>query len=75
MKPVNVGRSIGLDRLATRNEVICAIMVSTRDALVLVGGSEDLHEVDSEFSDIPCNPAEENMWLAIASEMPDSKSN
>jgi hypothetical protein len=75
MKPVNVGSSIGLNRLATHNEVLCAILVSTRGAFALLGSSEDLREVDSEFSDIPCNPAEETMWLAIANEMPDSKSN
>jgi hypothetical protein len=75
MKPVNARSSIGLDRLATCNEVICAIMVSTRGAFPLVGGSEDLREVDSDFRDTPCNPAEETMWLAIASGMPDSKSN
>jgi hypothetical protein len=75
MKPVIVGSSVGLDRLATYNEVLCAILVSAPGAFALVGGSKDLREVDSDFSEIPCNPAEETMWLAIANEMPDSKSN
>ena len=68
-------RGVRLDRLATCNEVICAIMVSTGGAFALVGGSEDLREVDSDFRDIPCNPAEETLCLKIANEMPDCKSN
>jgi hypothetical protein len=75
VKPVDIGSYIGLDRLSTCKEVICAILVSPRGAFVLVGGSDNLGEADSDFSGVACNPAEEAMWLAIANEMPDSKSN
>jgi hypothetical protein len=75
MKPVDIGSSIGLDRLATWNEVMCAISVSAEGALLLGGACNDLREMDSDFSGSACNLPEDEMWLAIAREMPDSKSN
>ena len=75
MKPVDIGSSIGLDRLATWNEVMCAISVSAEGTFALVRDSDDLREADSDFSISACNLTEDDMWLAIAREMRDSKSN
>ena len=75
MKPVGIGSSIGLDRLATWNEVICAISVSAQGALTLGGACNNLREMDSHFSGSACNLSEDDLWFAIACEMPDSKSN
>jgi hypothetical protein len=74
MKPVNIGSSIGLDSLATWSEVMCAISVSAEGALAL-GGCNDLHERDSDFSVSACNLPDDDMSLAIARDMPDSKCN
>jgi hypothetical protein len=74
MKTVDIGGSDGLDRLATWNEVMCAISVSTEGIFALVRGS-DLGEEDSDFSIRACNLTEDDMWLAIASEMQNAKSN
>jgi hypothetical protein len=75
MKPVDIGSSIGLDRLATWNEVMCAISVSAEGTFALVRDSDDLREADSDFSVIAWKLSEDTMWLAIVSEMPDSKCN
>jgi hypothetical protein len=75
MKPVDIGSSIGLDRLATWSEVMCAISVSAEVSIELVRDRDGWREIDSDFSGISCNLSEDIMWLAIASEMPDSKSN
>jgi hypothetical protein len=75
MKPVGIGSSIGLDRLATWNEVMCAISASEEGTFALVRDSNDLREADSDFSVSACNLPEDDLWLAIAREMSDSKSN
>jgi hypothetical protein len=75
MKPVDFGSSIGLDRLATWNEVMCAISVSAKGTFARVRDSDDLREANSNFSVSDCNLPEDDMWLAIAREMSDSKSN
>ena len=75
MKSVELGSSIGLDRFATWNEVMCAISVSAEGTFALVRDSDDLREADSDFSISACNLTEDDMWLAIAREMRDSKSN
>jgi hypothetical protein len=75
MKPVDIVSSIGLDRLATWNEVMCAISASDEGTLALVRDSNDLREADSDFSVSAYNLPEDDLWLAIAREMPDSKSN
>jgi len=75
MKPVDIGSSIGLDRLATWNEVMCAISVSAEGTFTLVRDSDDLREADPDFSISACNLTEHDMWLAIAREMRDSESN
>ena len=75
MKPVDIGSSIGLDRLATWNEVMCAISASGEGTFALVRDSDDLRKADSDFSVSACNLTEDDMWLAIAHEMRNSKSN
>jgi hypothetical protein len=75
MKPVGIGNSIGLDRLATWNEVMCAISVSAQGAFALVGDSNNLREADSDVSGSACHLPQDDVWLAIAREMPDSRSN
>ena len=75
MKPVEIGSPIGLDRLATWNEVMCAISVSAEGTFALFRDSDDLREADSDFCVSACNLTEDDMWLAIAREMRDSKSN
>jgi len=69
MKPGDIGSSIGLDRLATWNEVMCAISTSTEDTFVLVRDSEDLREEDSDLRIRACNLTEDDVWLTIAHEM------
>jgi hypothetical protein len=69
MKPVNIESSVGLDRLATRNEVRYAISFSSLDAFELVVTCDAFREMNSDF--LP----EDDMWSAIVSEMPTSKSN
>jgi|HubBroStandDraft_4_1064222.scaffolds.fasta_scaffold1448606_1 hypothetical protein len=75
MKPVDIGNSFGLDRFATWNEVMCAISFSAEGTFALVRESDDLRKEDSDLSGSACNLSEDDLWLAIACEMPDSKSN
>jgi hypothetical protein len=75
MKPVNIENSTGLDRIATWNEVRCAMSVSSQGTLPLKSIRDDFLEVDSDFRDRARNLSEDAMWLAIVNEMPDSKSN
>jgi hypothetical protein len=75
MKPVYIGSSIGLDRLATWNEVMCAISASPGGTFGLDGDSDDWRKADSEFSVSACDLPEDDLWLAIARRMPYSKSN
>jgi len=75
MKPVDIGSSIGLDRLATLNEVMRAISVSAEGVFPLGGAYPHLAEMDSAFRDSACNLSEDDMWMEIMREMPDSKSN
>ena len=75
MKPVDIGSTIGLDRLATWNEVMCAISFSAEGTIALVRESDDLREEDSDLSGSACNLSEDDLWLAIACEMSDSKCN
>jgi hypothetical protein len=75
MMSVNVESPIGLDRLATWNEVCCAMSVSSQVAFELFCTSRDFREMGSDFRGGACNLPEDTMWLAIAREMPDSLSN
>jgi hypothetical protein len=75
VKPVDIASSFGLDRLATWNEVMCAISVSTEGVLALGGAFNDLRNTDSKYSAGVYNLPEDDMWLATVREMPGSKSN
>jgi hypothetical protein len=75
MKPGEIVSYIGLDRLATRNEVRYAMSLSSQSAVAFVGACDNLRKMDADFSGSTCNLTEDNMWLAIVSQMPDSESN
>jgi hypothetical protein len=75
MKPIDIERCDGLDRLATWNEVRRAIEFSSQDALKLMEAGGDFCDMNSCFSGHARHLPEEAMWLAIVSEMPDSLSN
>ena len=70
MKPLDIERSIGLHRLATWNEVRYALSFSSQCIIELAGPRDD-----SDFSGRTGNLPEDDMWLAIVSEMPHSKRN
>jgi len=63
-----------LDRTSTWDEVRSALSISSQVILV-VGGSGDLHEADTDLGRASSNHLEGGMWLAIVREMPNSKSN
>ena len=73
MKLADIESSIGLDRLATWNEVRCAMSFSSQCAIELAG--DDFREMDSDFSGRACNLREDIMWLAIASGLLNSAGN
>lgn len=74
MKPIHAASSFGLDRLATWNEVMRAISVSS-EVLALGGADSDLREMDSDVGGRARNLLEDDMWLTVARETPGSKSN
>jgi hypothetical protein len=73
VKPVDIESYIGVDRLATWNEVTCAI--SVEGALGLGGTRTDLREMGPDFSESASNVAEDDMWFEIVRDARDSKSN
>jgi hypothetical protein len=75
MKPEYIGSSIGVDRLATWNEVRCAMAVSAGVSPALDGDCGDMDERDSDFRGIDFKIPDEDMWLAIVCETLDFKSN
>ena len=75
MKSAETGIFIGLDRLATSNEVHSAMSCLSPCDIGLVGNSDDFREMDSDFSDRACKVREDSMWLAIASEILDCTRN
>jgi hypothetical protein len=75
VKPAVVGSCIQMDRLATWNEVCCAMSFLSHGALELAVACGDFDEMDSDFSGRACNLSEDATWLAIANEMIDSISN
>ena len=75
MKPIDGVSSIGLDRLATWNEVMCAISVSAEGVLALGSACNVLRMMDSDFGGSAYNVPEDDVWLSILREMPISKSN
>ena len=75
MNRVVIKSSIGLDRIATWNEVRYALSFSSQCIIELPGPRDDSSKIDSDFSGRTGNLSEDDMWLAIVGEMPDSKSN
>ena len=75
MNRVVIKSSIGLDRIATWNEVRYALSFSSQCIIELAGPRDDSSKIDSDFSGLTGNLSEDDMWLAIIGEMPDSKSN
>jgi hypothetical protein len=75
MQPVDIESAMGLDRIATWNEIISAMSVSSPSGFAFFGACDELSEMDSDVSGSACNLPEDAMWLAIVSEMPDSNSN
>jgi hypothetical protein len=67
-------RPIGLDRLATKEEVRSALSFSSQSAREPVR-SGACREVDCDFTSRSCTFSGDTMWLAIVSEAPDSRSN
>jgi hypothetical protein len=70
-----IENSIGLDRIATWNEVRYAVAFPSQVPSESVGVIDDLIETDFRVSDRVCIESEDTMWLAIAQIMPDSKCN
>lgn|ERR1035437_3574939 len=68
MNILDVESSIGVDRLATWNEVCYAFSCASRDA-------SDAFSDMPEFRDRGNNFSEDRMWFAIANTMPNSESN
>ena len=75
MKPITIESPMGLDRLATWDEVFRAMSSSSQCTIQLADFRDDSSEMNSEVNDGTDNLSEDDMWVAIASEMPDSKSN
>jgi hypothetical protein len=67
--------SIGLDRIATWNEVRYAMAFPSQAPVESDRACDDSMEMDSSASGRACDLSEDDMWLAIAREMPDSKCN
>ena len=75
VKPFDSASAFGLDRLATWNEVMCAISVSPEGVLAPDGAYNDLRKTDSDFSGSAGNLPEDDMWFALARKTPGSKIN
>jgi hypothetical protein len=75
MKPIPIESPIGSDRLSTWNEVLCAMSSSSQGTIEITAHHDDSSEMKSELSGHTGNLPEDDMWLAIVSEMPDSKCN
>jgi hypothetical protein len=71
----SVESCVGLDRLATWDEVRYAMASLSQGAFEIVGACDDCRELDSDFTGRARNLSKEIMLLAILSEMPDSLSN
>lgn len=75
MNLVAIESPVGLDRLATLDEVRSATSFSSQCAFELVGTRDECRELNSDFTGRACNLSEDIMWLAIIDEMPNSMSN
>jgi hypothetical protein len=67
--------SVGLDRLATQDEVRSAMSFSSPAALEFVGLRDDFTAMDPDSSGHAAKLCEEIEWLMIVGEMRDSISN
>ena len=75
MNILDVESSIGLDRLATWNEVCYAMSWSSQGGGEPAGADVNLNDLDSDLGGCSSNLPEDMMWLAIAKALPDSRSN
>jgi len=75
MNLVAMESPIGLDRLATREEVRSALSFWYRAAFDPAGTRDDCRKADSYLTGRSCNLDEDTMWLVIVSKTPDSMSN
>jgi hypothetical protein len=75
MNIVAIESPIGLDRLATRDEVRCALSFSSRRVLESIPTRDDVSEMDSDFGGGACDDPEDISWSAIVRELRDSISN
>ena len=75
MKPMTMGSPIGLARLAAPDEVVRAISSLSQGAIEFTGPRDNSREMGSDSGGEACNFSEDDLWLALVSEMPDSKSN
>ena len=75
MNLVAIESPIGLDRLATREEVPSALSFRYRGAREPVGARGDYRQVDSDFTSRFFKLDEDTRWVFILSETPHSMSN
>lgn len=70
MPPATLESSIGMDRLATRNEVRCALIFSAPGWVKCVEGCDDLRGMNCDFDDhaLRCLDAD-SVWAALSREM------
>jgi len=69
MNRKRVVSSVGLDRLATPDEVRCAMSMSSPTALEFLGLRGDFSELGSDSSSRAASLREEIEWLMIVREM------
>ena len=75
MSLVATASPIGLDRLATRDEVRCALSFWSRHVLESIPPRDDISEMDPYFGGGACDDPEDVSCSAIVREMRDSISN
>jgi hypothetical protein len=75
MNLVAIESPIGLDRLATREEIRSALLFWYRGAFEPAGPRDDRREVNSDFTGRSCKLDEDTMWFVVVGEPPDSMSN
>jgi hypothetical protein len=75
MNPTFTESSLGLDRLATADEVRSALSFSSPSAIEIVGPYDNFSEMDSDSIGHACNLREVIDWLEIVRKMRDSVAN
>ncbi len=71
MKLAEIKNMVGLDRLATCNEVRSAMMAAGPYEIELASDGQDFGEKESDRNDCAGVASEDILWLAIASEIQD----